>query len=212
VYGLLDSGASISCVGDSLAVEVEAENVPFRAMERNAVTADGSPQRIIGRIKVEIEYANVMKWLPIYIVPSLKHDLYLGIDFWKHYDLLLKSLVEASDSSSADTHVLSEDQREKLSEVINCFPSFTEDGLGNPNLITHSIDVGSAKPIKQRHFSVSPAVGKAMYTEIDRMLQLGVIEESQSAWSSPIVMVNKPGKIRICLDCRKVSSFTEKDA
>jgi len=65
VYGLLDSGASISCVGGSLAVEVEAGNVPFRAMERNAVTADGSPKRIIGRIKVEIDYANVKKWLPI---------------------------------------------------------------------------------------------------------------------------------------------------
>jgi len=25
-------------------------------------------------------------------------------------------------------------------------------------------------------------------------------------------MVNKPGKIRICLDCLKVNSFTEKDA
>jgi len=45
------------------------------------VTADGSPQRIVGRIKVEIEYANVKKCLPIYIVPSQKHDLYLGIDF-----------------------------------------------------------------------------------------------------------------------------------
>jgi len=72
--------------------------------------------------------------------------------------------------------------------------------------------VGSAKPIKQRHFPVSPAVEKAMYTEIDRMLQLGVIEESQSAWSSPIVMVSKPGKVRICLDCRTVNSFTEKGA
>lgn len=144
----------------------------------------------------------------------------MGIDFWKHHDLLPKSLaieevelagVEASDSSSADTHVLSEDQRKKLSEVINCFPSFTQEGLGKTNLITHSIDVGSAY-IKQRHFLVSPAAEKALYTEIDRMLQLGVIEESQSAWSSPIVMVSKPGKVRICLDCRKKNSFTEKDA
>jgi len=90
VYGLLDSGASISCVGGSLAVEVDAGRVPFRAMEGNAVTADGSPQRIVRRIKVEIKYANIKKSLPIYIVPSLKHDLYLGIDFWKQYDLFPK--------------------------------------------------------------------------------------------------------------------------
>ncbi|KAH8406928.1 hypothetical protein KR222_007158, partial [Zaprionus bogoriensis] len=90
--------------------------------------------------------------------------------------------------------------------------SFTQEGLGKTNLITHSIDVGKAKPVKQRHFPVSPAVEKSMYAEIDRMLKLGVIEESESAWSSPIVMVTKPGKVRICLDCRKVNSFTEKDA
>ncbi|KAH8280002.1 hypothetical protein KR054_004843, partial [Drosophila jambulina] len=90
--------------------------------------------------------------------------------------------------------------------------SFSQEGLGKTNLISHSIDVGTAKPIKQRHFPVSPAVEKAMYAEIDRMLQLGVIEESDSSWSSPIVMVTKPGKVRICLACCKVNSFTEKDA
>ncbi|KAH8292637.1 hypothetical protein KR054_011785, partial [Drosophila jambulina] len=132
--------------------------------------------------------------------------LYLGIDFWRQYDLLPKSLSieevvvsneKASDIRSEDTHVLSDVQRAKLSNVINCFPSFTQEGLGKTSLITHSIDVGDAKPIKQRHFPVSPAVERAMYTKIDRMLKLGVIEESQSAWSIPIVMVIKPGKIRI---------------
>ena len=71
--------------------------------------------------------------------------------------------------------------------------------------------MGTARPVKQRHFPVSPAVEKAMYAEIDRMLRLGVIEESDSAWSSPIVMVTKAGKVRICLHRRKVNSFTEKD-
>jgi len=50
-----------------------------------------------------------------------------------------------------------------------------------------------------------------MYAEIDRRLRLGVIEESESACSSPIVKVTKPGKVRICLDCRKINCFTEKD-
>lgn len=45
------------------------------------------------------------------------------------------------------------------------------------------IDVGEVKLIKQRHFPVSPAVEK-----------------------------EKPGKVRLCLDCRKVNNFTEKSA
>lgn len=44
------------------------------------------------------------------------------------------------------------------------------------------------------------------------MLQLGVIEESQSPWSSHVALVVKPGKVRLCLDARKVNSVTVKDA
>lgn len=59
---------------------------------------------------------------------------------------------------------------------------------------------------------MSPAVEKLMYTEIDRMLSLGVIEPSSSAWSSPMRMVLKPGKVRLCLDARKINEETAKDA
>ncbi len=44
------------------------------------------------------------------------------------------------------------------------------------------------------------------------MIGLGVIEESDSSWSSPVSLVRKPGKIRLCLDARKVNQLTVKDA
>ncbi|KAH8241672.1 hypothetical protein KR032_006895, partial [Drosophila birchii] len=91
-------------------------------------------------------------------------------------------------------------------------PSFAVSGLGKTSVLSHSIDVGDVKPVKQRHFPVSPAIEKLLYAEVDRMLKLGVIEESDSAWSSPVVLVQKPGKIRLCLDSRKVNAFTKKDA
>lgn len=37
------------------------------------------------------------------------------------------------------------------------------------------------------------------------MLDLGVIEESKSSWSSPVVLVQKPGKVRLCIDSRKLN-------
>lgn len=51
-----------------------------------------------------------------------------------------------------------------------------------------------------------------MFEELDRMLSLGVIEESESAWSSPVVLVRNLGKVRLCLDSRKVNKLTQKDA
>jgi len=61
------------------------------------------------------------------------------------------------------------------------FPNFERKGLGRTDWIKHDIDIGEAKPVKQRYYPVSPAVEKLLYTEIDRMLSLGVIEPSVRA-------------------------------
>ncbi|KAI8116024.1 Retrovirus-related Pol polyprotein from transposon 297 [Lucilia cuprina] len=68
------------------------------------------------------------------------------------------------------------------------------------------IAIGSATPIKQRHFPLSPAMKKHICAELDRMLENDVIEESDNAWSFPNVLVRKPGKVMLCLDSRKVNS------
>lgn len=203
-----------------MAAEVLNGDVVYKPIKATASTADGSSQRIIGKFKLNVEYRSEEKSLDLYIVPSLQQELYLGMDFWRLFGIFPKELEIAelnskekdSQNPEVEQHALTQDQRSKLNLVIRCFPSFAEEGLGKTDLITHSIDIGNAKPVKQRHFPVSPAVEKEMYAEIDRMLSLDVIEESDSAWSSPIVMVTKPGKVRICLDCRKINSFTEKDA
>jgi len=44
------------------------------------------------------------------------------------------------------------------------------------------------------------------------MLSLGVIEESDSPWSSPAILVRKPGKVRLWIDSRKVNEVTVKNA
>jgi len=41
---------------------------------------------------------------------------------------------------------------------------------------------------------------------------LDVIEPSVSPWSSPMRLVVKPNKIRLCLDERRLNQATKKDA
>lgn len=208
IKGLMDTGASMSCVGGQFAQEILASEVPIKRVFNNISTADGSKQSIVGSIRSNIEYNGVIKSIQLFIVPSLKQNLYLGIDFWNLFELLPPD-IQVSELSA---HNLTEEQTNALKKVIDQFPSFLISGLGKTSLLSHHIDVGDAKPIKQRHFPVSPAVEKLLYSEVDRMLQLGVIEESDSAWSSPVVLVQKPGKVRLCLDSRKVNAVTAKDA
>ena len=52
-----------------------------------------------------------------------------------------------------------------------------------------------------------------MESEIDEMIELGVIEPSISPYSSPIVLVQKKdGSVRFCIDFRKLNKVTEFDA
>ncbi|XP_055840084.1 uncharacterized protein LOC129907754 [Episyrphus balteatus] len=95
-----------------------------------------------------------------------------------------------------NAHVLTEQQSKRLQDAISLFPSSVVQGLGKTT----------------RHYPISPAVQKLLYEELERMLKLGAIEQSNSAWSSPVVLVRKPGKNRLCLDYKKVNAKTKKDA
>lgn len=99
-------------------------------------------------------------------------------------------------------------------QVTSNLPNSALLGLEKTSLLSHKIDTGDAAPTKQPYHAVSPAIQKDLYLELDRMLKLGVIEESSSPWCSPMATVRKynNGKIRLCLDARKLNSVTKKEA
>lgn len=90
---------------------------------------------------------------------------------------------------------------------------FSNDGiLSKTTLIKHSIDTGDAKPIKQPQYSNSPYVQKDVFEEIDRLLAIGSTHRCKlSGWNNPMIAVRKPsGKVRLCIDARKLNSDTVK--
>jgi len=47
--------------------------------------------------------------------------------------------------------------------------------------------------VKLRHYRIPESRREAIRTEVKNMLRAGIIEESNSEWCSPIVLVTKPG-------------------
>lgn len=217
LVGLLDSGASISCFGADAEKLVDKLGLKKKRLCSAVKTADGANQAIIGYVDAQVNYSGNSSLVRFYLIPSLKQPVYLGIDFWKAFGLSIGSTtiaeLELQTPADPNTHPLSPEQTLRLQRVVETFPSSDTNGLGKTNLIQHSIDTPNCKPVKQRYYAVSPAVQILMDDELNRMISLGVVEESQSPWSSPVVLIRKDtGKNRLCLDSRALNKVTTKDA
>ena len=107
------------------------------------------------------------------------------------------------------------DQRTKLELeqllIRNC-DCFAEDEyqLGTTPLITVSIDTGDHPPVAKRPYTLALKHHDWVKAEIDKLLEAGVIRESDSSWSAPTVVVPKGdcGK-RLCIDFRALNSITK---
>ena len=104
-------------------------------------------------------------------------------------------------------------QRKELVEVITQYREVFPDVPSKTNLIEHDVDVGDSAPIKQHPYRVSPMKKELLDKEVQYMLKNDIIEESQSNWSSPCILVPKhDGGFRFCTDFRKVNDKTKSDS
>ena len=112
--------------------------------------------------------------------------------------------------------ILNDNEKVKFKNLFNKYRNvfaFPGDQLGRTSLVQHVIDTGDAIPIKQRPYRVSPDVKKEIDRQVDEMLEKGIIQESVSPWSSPVVLVKKKdGSFRFCVDFRKVNKVTKVDS
>lgn len=84
--------------------------------------------------------------------------------------------------------------------------------LGETDLVTHSIDTSSAKPVQTLPRRLPYALRKELELELSTLLDTGCIEPCVSPYSSALVLVRKKGGgLRVCVDYRGVNKDTIPD-
>lgn len=241
LIALMDTGANFSVLGEKGMKFISQYNLEVKKPSIHcARTADHSKHEVTCVVCLPVTVENRDCMVECLAIPSLKTGLILGADFivkskiiidlanksfyFKNDTSEINSPIDLSDENVCESEVLSvvgiknvndlnEEQIGKLAEIKAEFEKMGQKGLGRTSLIIHKIDTGDCEPIKQRYYALSPFMQARMNEEVDKMLELGVISPSRSAWSSPVLMVKKKsGDYRFVFDGRKLNSVTKHDA
>lgn len=110
-------------------------------------------------------------------------------------------------------NTLSKTQSQQAKEFLQRNKEKFSDLPGLTSTIEHDIITEPGVKVFVRPYRIPEAQRKAVSEEVKKMLDLEIIEESQSEWSSPIVLVPKPnGTLRFCNDFRKLNEVSRFDA
>lgn len=110
--------------------------------------------------------------------------------------------AELTDDQCNDVHVL----LDGFSDVLSDLPGLTILGV-------HQIKLTSDKPIRSKPYPLPFTSRNIVCEEVRKMLEAGVIEPSDSPYSSPIVIVKKKdGTNRFCIDFRAINKIIVFDA
>ncbi|XP_063361755.1 uncharacterized protein LOC134650752 [Cydia amplana] len=239
--GLVDTGAKRCVAGHTLYAILLHQNHPLRTITRNIKLADGvsrTMEILVTVLEVRLEQEIVK--IPFIIFPyATNNETLLGIDFltaagvdidflelvWcfsRNRTVKYKLCFEPTSPSvtCAATNVLRDDEgshltpaeRQALAGVLTRHAHvFTPGGAPTP-YAEHRIETGEHPPIAVPPYRLNPAKKELMKKEIDKMLKDDIIEECESAWSSPALMVPKAnGEIRFCVDYRRLNAITKSD-
>ena len=219
IGGLLDCGATKTLVGPNGLQALEAAGLRLRECRqyRYIVVANKDIAEIEGELYVPFDVGGVTRVVTVLYVPRLSSNLILGIDFWKRFHLRPDFLEGTCEVGSIDLQptaeppaddVLNSDQRKELESLVEEFrPRLEREGLGCLKNVVHHIDTGDAPPCKQRYYNMNPMKLAEAHRELDERLALGIVEPSESPYSSPLMMIPKKDKgWRWVVDFRQINA------
>ncbi|GFU09561.1 hypothetical protein TNCV_3026151 [Trichonephila clavipes] len=80
------------------------------------------------------------------------------------------------------------------------------------NILEHHINTGNSPPISVPPYRMSPVKKEILRKEIEDLLEKDIIEECESPYRAPVVLIPKPNyQFRLCIDYRKLNEVMVPD-
>ena len=103
-------------------------------------------------------------------------------------------------------------EQDRLDSVLSLYSHVLTSVPGRTSMAELVIRTGSSQPVRSPFYQIPPRWKEEVKSQIDKLLELGIIRHSTSPWSSSIVLAKKKdGGVRPCIDFRAINAITEPD-
>ena len=129
---------------------------------------------------------------------------------------LIETPVAVAKETLRDVHIneaLKANETVKVQCLLDKFSHVLTDIPGRTNVLQHDIKLTSDDPVRFKPYPIPYAMLDTVNKEVDKMIEMDIIERSDSPYSSPFVIVKKKDQSnRFCIDFRGLNSITIFDA
>ncbi|CAG9137631.1 unnamed protein product [Plutella xylostella] len=228
---LIDSGAlNVSLISDGVLKHFTCQPKPIKCAIKGISDRE---LEATSYVTLTIEFSEISVEVDLVVVPSkcMTTPIIIGTDVLnrdgityvrtKDRQVLTRSkpkvrevcAVEQIDGFTVNTPLQGE-QLESLMQVLTMFSEFLITGTAATTVTTGSMDIRlkDETPVAYRPYRLSHQEKVKVREIINDLLSKGIIRESQSDYSSPILLVKKKdGSDRLCVDFRALNRLTIKD-
>lgn len=211
----------LTFISDDVAKHLNTNNVKFTKPKLTVHLANNSRANVKECYQFQMSLGDKTYLIDAIHVTNLSTSVILGIDLLSKLNLIKINLpilnrdaeAEKWEPNLSEICALTPEEEKNLQIFLAEELTKFDEVPGRTNIVQHEIRLKTRHPVKQRYYPRNPAMQEVMKNEVEQMLQEGIIEPSSSPWSSPVVLVKKPsGKVRFCIDFRKVNDLSIKDA